>query len=287
MAIEDTVGRTYGPFPVAVTRPRAADLIASTSDDRGRWTEVAPPSFAAVPVFVAAPAFFADPDVEAHTGALIHADQGFDWAAPLRYGAELEVEGTVESVRARGPMNFVSFTLDIRGDAGTVLTASSTFVMSAAADPSDDAADEPEPWVDAKGAAEVPKRVDLPPPGEDLPPLAKSASRADLVRYAAATGDFNPIHWDHAAARVAGLPGVIAHGLLLGAWTMQAAAQAAAGDRPLTALRLRFRRYLRPAQQATVTARVAEVSDGAARLDVRVESAGRPLVTGQAEVALL
>ncbi len=200
MAVEDTVGRTYGPFPVSVTRSRAADLIASTGDDPRRWDDVAPPSYAAVPVFVAAPAFFADPDVEAHTGALIHADQGFEWAAPMRYGDDLEVEGTVESARARGAMNFVSFTLDIRGDAGTVLTASSTFVMSAASDPPDEVADEPEPWVDAKGDDETPGRFDLPPAGGQLPPLAKSASRADLVRYAAATGDFNPIHWDHGAA---------------------------------------------------------------------------------------
>ncbi len=286
MAIEDTVGRTYGPFPVAVTRARAHDLIASTGDDPRRWAGVAPPSYAAVPVFVAAPAFFADPDVEAHTGALIHADQGFDWVAPLRYGDDLEVEGTVESVRARGAMNFVSFTLDIRGAAGTVLTASSTFVMSAAADPPDDVPEEPEPWVDVKGTDEPPQRVALPESGGELPALAKSASRADLVRYAAATGDFNPIHWDHAAARAAGLPGVIAHGLLMGAWTMQAAGRVAGGDRPLTTLRLRFRRYLRPAEQAVVGAKVAEVADGTARLDVRVESAGNPLATGRAHVAL-
>ena len=38
--------------------------------------------------------------------------------------------------------------------------------------------------------------------------------RADLVRYAGASGDFNPIHWNERVAREAGLPGVIAHGML-------------------------------------------------------------------------
>ncbi|OAA26494.1 acyl dehydratase [Frankia sp. EI5c] len=38
--------------------------------------------------------------------------------------------------------------------------------------------------------------------------------RADLVRYAGASGDFNPIHWSERAAREAELPGVLAHGML-------------------------------------------------------------------------
>lgn len=38
--------------------------------------------------------------------------------------------------------------------------------------------------------------------------------RANLVRYAGASGDFNPIHWNDKVAEGAGLPGVIAHGML-------------------------------------------------------------------------
>lgn len=39
-------------------------------------------------------------------------------------------------------------------------------------------------------------------------------TRADLIRYAGASGDFNPIHWSEITARAADLPGVIAHGML-------------------------------------------------------------------------
>jgi len=39
-------------------------------------------------------------------------------------------------------------------------------------------------------------------------------ARADLVHYAGASGDRNPIHWSDPAARAAGLPDVIAHGML-------------------------------------------------------------------------
>ena len=50
--------------------------------------------------------------------------------------------------------------------------------------------------------------------GDELPSLQVRLTRADLVRYAGASGDFNPIHWSDRAARDAGLPDVIAHGML-------------------------------------------------------------------------
>jgi len=50
--------------------------------------------------------------------------------------------------------------------------------------------------------------------GTELPPLTVRLTRTDLVRYAGASGDFNPIHHsEHFAAQV-GLPGVVAHGML-------------------------------------------------------------------------
>jgi acyl dehydratase len=50
--------------------------------------------------------------------------------------------------------------------------------------------------------------------GDELPPLQVRVTRADLVRYAGASGDFNPIHWNDRTATAVGLPGVIAHGML-------------------------------------------------------------------------
>lgn len=50
--------------------------------------------------------------------------------------------------------------------------------------------------------------------GDELPPLSVPLERADLVRYAGASGDFNPIHWNERFATEVGLPDVIAHGML-------------------------------------------------------------------------
>jgi acyl dehydratase len=55
--------------------------------------------------------------------------------------------------------------------------------------------------------------------GDELPAQDFPITRADLVRYAGASGDFNPIHWNERVAKSVGLPDVIAHGM----FTMAAA----------------------------------------------------------------
>ena len=51
--------------------------------------------------------------------------------------------------------------------------------------------------------------------GDQLPERHVSLSRGDLVNYAGVAGDANPIHWDEGIAKLAGLPDVIAHGMLV------------------------------------------------------------------------
>lgn len=60
--------------------------------------------------------------------------------------------------------------------------------------------------------------------GAVLEPQEYAVTRADLVRYAAASGDHNPIHQDESVALAVGLPGVIAHGM----YTLALAARAVA-----------------------------------------------------------
>lgn len=57
--------------------------------------------------------------------------------------------------------------------------------------------------------------------GQDIGSRSITVTRQDLVKYAGASGDFNPIHWNEAFATGVGLPGVIAHGM----FTMGAAVQ--------------------------------------------------------------
>src|SRR5688572_7282756 len=61
--------------------------------------------------------------------------------------------------------------------------------------------------------------------GTVFPPQTFQVTRSDLIRYAGASGDFNPIHWSDRVATSVGLPGVIAHGM----FTMALAARAVDG----------------------------------------------------------
>lgn len=62
-------------------------------------------------------------------------------------------------------------------------------------------------------------RIDELEVGQEVARTTVTVDRARLVRYAAASGDFNPIHWNQRVALAVGLPDVIAHGM----WTMGAA----------------------------------------------------------------
>lgn len=66
-------------------------------------------------------------------------------------------------------------------------------------------------------------------PGAELEAQRYTVTRADLVRYAGASGDFNPIHWSDRTAAAVGLPGVIAHGMLTMALASRAVATWTAG----------------------------------------------------------
>ena len=62
-------------------------------------------------------------------------------------------------------------------------------------------------------------------PGDVLQTQRYAVTRADLVRYAVASGDDNPIHQDESVAQSVGLPGVIAHGMFTMALAARAVAQ--------------------------------------------------------------
>lgn len=116
--------------------------------------------------------------------------------------------------------------------------------------------------------------------GVELPSLTVPVRRADLVRYAGASGDFNPIHWNEAFARSVGLPDVIAHGM----FTMGAAVRcvtAWVGDPgAIVDYGVRFAKPVVVPDDGVggeieVAGRVAaKNADGTVRVDLTVTSAG-------------
>ncbi|GAA4248744.1 MaoC family dehydratase [Dactylosporangium darangshiense] len=77
-------------------------------------------------------------------------------------------------------------------------------------------------------------------PGTEFPARTFRVTRADLVRYAGASGDFNPIHWSDRQAIAVGLPGVIAHGMLTMGLAGQAVASWVGGTASIVEFSTRF-----------------------------------------------
>ena len=89
------------------------------------------------------------------------------------------------------------------------------------------------------GGPAAPRRADL-EVGHELPRLVVRITRADLVRYAGASGDFNTIHWSDRVARDVGLPEVIAHGMLTMAQAARVVTDWAGDPAAITEFSVRF-----------------------------------------------
>jgi acyl dehydratase len=98
------------------------------------------------------------------------------------------------------------------------------------------------------------------------------------VRYAGASGDFNPIHIDEEFARGVGLPGRILHGLWTMALLARAHTDAAGGPEHLKRLSVQFRGMGVMGEEVVVSGRVREVTDGVAIIDSEAAQSGRRLI---------
>jgi acyl dehydratase len=109
--------------------------------------------------------------------------------------------------------------------------------------------------------------------GTELPPLTVTVRRGDLVRYAGAGGDFNPIHYSDRMAVAIGLPGVIAHGMLTMAQAIRVVTDWLDDPADLLEYGVRFTKPVVVPDDdkgATVTfsAKVEKVVDGTAEIDI-------------------
>jgi acyl dehydratase len=123
-------------------------------------------------------------------------------------------------------------------------------------------------------------------PGQDLPDLKVTPDRYVTVRYAGASGDFNPIHIDEAFAQQVGLPGRILHGLWTMAQVARAQTEAAGGPHALKRLSVGFRGMGVMEQEIVVTSKVRSVDeDGTVYVDAEAVQAGTAIVRrGDAEL---
>ena len=102
-----------------------------------------------------------------------------------------------------------------------------------------------------RGGADA--KIVEPQRGEPLVTVAQQVDKDQTYRYKEASGDFNPIHVDENFAKMAGLPGIIVHGLCTMAFTSKVIIDKVCGGDPtkLKRLRVRFSRPVLPGQIIT------------------------------------
>jgi acyl dehydratase len=94
--------------------------------------------------------------------------------------------------------------------------------------------------------------------GEELPSRSNRIDRAQLVRYAGASGDFNPLHWNEDFARSVGFPSVIAHGMFNMALVARVVGDWTGDPGVLRRLRVQFRKEVLPDETLVARGRVVE-----------------------------
>lgn len=117
--------------------------------------------------------------------------------------------------------------------------------------------------------------------GQELPSRSNRIDRAQLVRYAGASGDFNPLHWNEEFARSVGFPSVIAHGMFNMALVARVVTDWVGDVGVIRNLRVQFRKEVLPDENLVAKGRVVgkEEDDRTVRVELwaELERDGRTL----------
>jgi len=123
--------------------------------------------------------------------------------------------------------------------------------------------------------------------GAQIPELRVTPDKYVTVRYAGASGDYNPIHIDEEFAKAVGLPGRILHGLWTMAQVARAQTDAAGGPQHLKRLSVQFRGMGMPEQEVLVTGTVREADGSRAIVDTVAEQGGSQIIrNAEAELSV-
>jgi len=273
----DLVGGWSEPHPFEVTRERIVAYAAATNDDLAPHArgDLAPPVFAVVGAWnaaIEAGAAIVAPELMLR---VVHGRQDMRFHSPIRPGMALVSRGVAQGVHARSSGVAVCTRIETRTGDGELVVEQymTTFVRG----------------------AHVAESVGQPPPSHAFPaelreraPLAEIRQTYDAdqtYRYAEASGDHMRIHLDPEAARRAGLPGIIVHGLCTMAFTSRAVIQTVCPEDPqrLKRLAVRFSAVAHPSQ--TITTRIWDAGSPAYAFETTSDAGAVVIKDGLAELA--
>lgn len=242
------VGRQYPAIGSDVTADAIRAYARAYNEDNPVFFDekrpggiVAPPMFGVVVTWNSVMGAVTDSEVGADLLRLVHGEQDMQFLAPIRPGDKITSRAKIISIETKPSGETMAVELSAENQNGEPVQriVFGVFIRGGGR---------------RAAIAEV-RAVEV----ERGEPLFSVAQRIDLdqtVRYAAASGDRNPIHVDENVARIAGLPGIIVHGLCTMAFTSKVAIDKLCGGDPgrLRRLAVRFSRPVRPGETITTKA---------------------------------
>jgi acyl dehydratase len=248
----ELVGKDYPSKTYEVTADAIEKYALATNDPNERYVGgddvVAPPVFPVVPAFQTFMEVGMDPELEADLLRLVHGAEEHVIHKPIRPGDELEVTTVLESVdKKETGETFTVKATEKNQDGELVAEVRGTmFIRGSGSKKS------------GGGSAEQPQR--------DVVHVETTKVDDDQTfRYAEASGDNNPIHLDPNTATMAGLPGIILHGMCTMAIATKAAVNGLAGGDPTRIKRVgvRLSKPVLPGQELTTKLWKQSGQDGA------------------------
>lgn len=120
-------GKTYPSVSFAVAQDHVRRFAEAVGDD-GSFV---PPTFVTAPEIVSGLAqVLADRELGLDLARVLHGEQEYEWARPVVVGETLEVRSTIEGIRAKGGLGFITLRTDMCDDGGTpVVVARSTLIL--------------------------------------------------------------------------------------------------------------------------------------------------------------
>jgi acyl dehydratase len=201
---------------------------------------IAPPMYGVVPTWQSIVKVVTDPEVGADLLRLVHGEQDMEFVTPMRPGDVITSTAAIRSITGGATGETMSIEITARNQRAEIVqnTIFTAFIRSASSSRSDSETREQEPK-----------------PGEPIAVVSQPITADQTFRYAQASGDVNPIHLDANVAKMAGLPGIIVHGLCTMAFCSKAVIESVCGGDPrrLRRLRVRFVRPVLPGQTITTS----------------------------------
>jgi NAD(P)-dependent dehydrogenase (short-subunit alcohol dehydrogenase family)/acyl dehydratase/putative sterol carrier protein len=232
-------GKRYEGGYYYVDRAEYEAYAKATNDENPAYfgkNSIAPPMYHVKPFINLMMKLATDPELELDLLRLMHAEHDIKFHAPLKHGDLLQLRGTLLSLEEKSSGRLVNYGLYGFVDGNLVIEGRTAYFIRGKK--KDDAG--------KKEAVE-------PPPAADL--LFTQTITADQAkRYAAASGDSNPIHIDENTAKAAGLPGCILHGMCTMAFAQRDLVNSLGGGDPrkLKALGIRLSKPVMPGETLTL-----------------------------------